>query len=75
MPAGNVVLFSSARGARVAKMATTQEKAFRVIQHGKTNSLTSAQREFRKHYHNVSGSQGNVRSLRTKVASAQEEFY
>jgi hypothetical protein len=49
MPTGNVVLLSSARGASAVKMATTQEKAFCVVQHAKTNFVRNVQRKFRKH--------------------------
>jgi hypothetical protein len=48
--AGNVILFLSARGARVVKMASTQGKSFCVIQYAKTNSVKTPQREFREIY-------------------------
>jgi hypothetical protein len=46
----NVILFPFARVTCVIKMASTQEKAFCVIQCAKTNSVTSVQQEFCEHY-------------------------
>jgi hypothetical protein len=69
LPAGNVILFLFARVTCVIIMASTQEKAFCIIQYVKTDTVTSMQQEFCEHY---CKDPPHISSLKLKGASTRQ---